>query len=191
MRSAPEGQVPAEGETLARRITSRSGPDYKVNYTTGCWEWQKSLNKAGYPCGYPKPHREYFRLANPGVNIAGLDVHHKCGNTACVNPDHLEPVHRRKHLADHKRAVSKLTAADVLAIRLSHKTSVELAEIYGIPAGTVENLWTRNWAGVPMVKPTRYCKLCGERVPDSRTRKAIFCSVEHRTEYQRQNKAAA
>lgn len=76
---------------------------YKVNETTGCWEWQAGKNrKWGYGTfrvkGYrtKKAHRfshEFFKGPIP----AGLTIDHLCRNKGCVNPDHLEAVTNREN----------------------------------------------------------------------------------------------
>jgi hypothetical protein len=64
---------------------------------TGCLNWTASRNKRG---GYGRfrvagrlavAHRVAYELAG-GYIPAGLTLDHRCRNTACVNPLHLEPV---------------------------------------------------------------------------------------------------
>ncbi len=74
---------------------------------TGCWDWQG--------CKSGRPSQEYgqFKLAGKargahrvayaifnGTVPEGLDVHHTCANTMCVNPDHLEAVLRSDNTAE-------------------------------------------------------------------------------------------
>jgi hypothetical protein len=64
---------------------------------TGCFNWTASRNKRG---GYGRfklagklevAHRVAYELS--GGNIPpGLTLDHRCRNTSCVNPLHLEPV---------------------------------------------------------------------------------------------------
>ncbi|GAP46927.1 HNH endonuclease [Streptomyces azureus] len=75
---------------------------------TGCWIWQKALDRDGYGvCGAPKresAHRASF-LAFIGPIPAGMVIDHRCHSNAptcpggtdcmhrrCINPAHLEPV---------------------------------------------------------------------------------------------------
>lgn len=58
-----------------------------------CWEWQKSCNSAGY--GQLTENKIYWlahRYAYACTNkLDAKDVvRHKCHNTKCCNPDHLE-----------------------------------------------------------------------------------------------------
>lgn len=65
---------------------------FRVNETTGCWEWQAGL-RAGYgaylhngkPC---YAHRVAYEMF-VGPLQEGDVVRHKCNNKLCVNPDHL------------------------------------------------------------------------------------------------------
>lgn len=61
---------------------------------SGCWIWLASTNQ-GYGVikvgGRYKPaHRVSFLIAGGSIP-EGLVLDHKCRNTACVNPAHLEP----------------------------------------------------------------------------------------------------
>lgn len=89
-----------KGEPL-RRLHGHSGfgytkPEYVVNETTGCWEWQRSLDRKGYGVRAvgklnKRAHRViYERLVGPIPE--GLVLDHLCEVHRCVNPEHLEPV---------------------------------------------------------------------------------------------------
>jgi hypothetical protein len=74
----------------------------KTRKTKGCWHW------IGF--AYTNPRRPYakpygrFKRPESGSNLAhriayevwvgeipeGMDIHHKCANTLCVKPDHLQ-----------------------------------------------------------------------------------------------------
>jgi hypothetical protein len=80
---------------------------------TGCWVWQgpfyktKKIKEFTYgrlpiktECGKWKTvlaHIFSYELYNGSVPV-GREVHHKCDNQLCVNPDHLEALTRRDHM---------------------------------------------------------------------------------------------
>lgn len=70
--------------------------DYTVDLDTGCWVWQRARTKAGYGQTYVNgkkvyAHREYYEGYIADIS-PGLVIDHLCGNRACCNPEHLEPV---------------------------------------------------------------------------------------------------
>lgn len=70
---------------------------------SGCWEWNRSL-KDGYPVVlFGKRWKQVHRLsieAATGKELGKQAAHHKCANTKCVNPDHLQPVTHRENTAE-------------------------------------------------------------------------------------------
>lgn len=81
----------------------------KVNVTGGCWiwlgcritDWRKVKTYGN--CRYRKQsilvHKLLYTTLR-GIVPLGLELDHTCQNTACVNPDHLEPV---SHLENMQR----------------------------------------------------------------------------------------
>lgn len=68
--------------------------DCNINQETGCWEWTRQ-SKEGYARASvgKKPlmlHRASLEM-HEGKPLGVLAAHHKCANTICVNPEHLEP----------------------------------------------------------------------------------------------------
>lgn len=76
----------------------------------GCWEWQRATSgKPGEKkyavvrTGSKKRQYLVHRLtaaARYGIRADEPVVHHKCANTICVNPDHLQPITHRENLAE-------------------------------------------------------------------------------------------
>ena len=68
-----------------------------VEYTSGCWLWSASKDRAGYgqfhyaPGRTTKAHRWLYEEVSGSVPV-GLELDHLCRNRACVRPTHLEPV---------------------------------------------------------------------------------------------------
>lgn len=77
-----------------------------VKKTDSCWNWQGATNSHGY--GRTKKlggsenyaHRVSWMLAN-GPMPEGLVIDHKCHNTACVNPEHLQAVTHKENLENY------------------------------------------------------------------------------------------
>lgn len=64
-----------------------------VDKVTGCWNWNKSCNSAGYGHftrngKYWTTHKFVFTMVK-GTIPEGNVVRHSCHNTRCCNPDHL------------------------------------------------------------------------------------------------------
>lgn len=72
--------------------------------TTGCWEWQRRLDRSGYPAARLGSRDLYVhRLAleaRLGKPLGKQPAHHMCANAKCVNPDHLQPVSHRENSAE-------------------------------------------------------------------------------------------
>lgn len=95
----------------------------------------------------------------------GLQVCHTCDNPPCVRPEHLFLGTNRENSLDcvnkgrnkppdnrgSRSGVSKLTEADVIAIRAAytpqkHGSKAKLAEHFGISIGTLSAIiWRRRW----------------------------------------------
>lgn len=66
-----------------------------INKKTGCWEWQKAINNAGYGMmrNWQAAHTTAYK-AWKGTYPPGWQIDHLCRVKHCVNPDHLEAVPR-------------------------------------------------------------------------------------------------
>ena len=88
--------------TLSPDIKKRLFSKINKSGPNGCWVWTDSLTRAGYGrfrVGKMKyfSHRLTYTLEK-GAIPAGYDIHHKCENPACTNPDHLQPASKADHL---------------------------------------------------------------------------------------------
>jgi hypothetical protein len=68
----------------------------------GCWVWQRRRFPNGYAClkldgRNQVASRVAFELRY-GPIPSGRQMHHKCGNKACCNPHHLEPLTPYEHV---------------------------------------------------------------------------------------------
>lgn len=87
-------------------------------FETPCHVWRGGTTRNGYPVragkgkrGQHQPtlaHRAAFERSG-GTIPDGTEIHHRCGNRLCVNPDHLEALpigeHRRMHIAQRRAVV--------------------------------------------------------------------------------------
>jgi hypothetical protein len=79
----------------------------KVDASGVCWEWTGWKTQHGYG-NFPPSHRsqkQTRRLAHAwaweyliGPIPDGMQLDHRCGNTSCVNPDHLEVVTQQENI---------------------------------------------------------------------------------------------
>lgn len=74
-----------------------------VVQANGCWEWQASTCRGGYPKFQTgdgrrvQAHRWLYRQVIGDIP-ADLVLHHKCRNEKCVKPGHMEPVTRHENV---------------------------------------------------------------------------------------------
>ena len=69
---------------------------------SGCWIWPKIKdNYPRYDIGNKvvAMHRAVLE-AKEGAPLGSQAAHHKCSNSRCVNPDHLQPVTHRENAAE-------------------------------------------------------------------------------------------
>jgi len=98
----------------------KPGPEIVID-PFGCWVWAKH---ADVRCGYGRmwdgekvrsAHAVYYERKY-GPVPQGQELHHLCGQRLCVNPDHLQVVTRREHMAiEGRRPFGNPKAAPVVA----------------------------------------------------------------------------
>lgn len=133
-----------------RSDCGRSRSSHTVT-ASGCW----ILPVKPLPSGYVQikrggriylAHRWYYEQ-HVGPIPAGLDLDHTCRVTRCVNPAHLEPVTTTENIR--RSSATKLTAADVRAIRASGASNSRLAALYGVHPSNVSHIRARrSWAEI-------------------------------------------
>jgi hypothetical protein len=130
-----------------------------------CWEWQAGLQQnTGYGMfGENRTGRLAHRVAfeiSIGPIPDGMFICHRCDNRKCVRPSHLFVGTNQDNMTDMKvkgRASSrpnetapgaKLTADQVVAIRLDGRSHAQVAKAYGVCRNTVRNIrGGKTWVG--------------------------------------------
>jgi hypothetical protein len=96
VKRSARGIVYPTSEQLTAAEHLRLHSSYVLNPVTGCWDWTRSKSAKGYPVvfvngRYHQAHRLMYVLTFSQVT-AESDIDHRCRNTSCVNPAHLEAV---------------------------------------------------------------------------------------------------
>lgn len=127
-------------------------PAYIVDESTGCWEWQLSKDHHGY--GRFALHgkkiraiRAYYENFNGPIPV-GMEIHHHCGNTSCVNPDHLEAVsHADNVRLGRQTRMTKQQADDIRALHQLGYSYTALAKKFGFGRTHITNIvLLKSWA---------------------------------------------
>lgn len=122
---------------------------YTVDPETGCWNWIRNPGSR-----YPKIRVDgktysvhvYMWEQASGIRLDWGQVHHKCGNTRCANPDHLIALPTVTHARVHRATV---TRSDAAAIRKSTERTSVLAARYGVAPSTICDIRSgRTWKDV-------------------------------------------
>jgi hypothetical protein len=141
---ADEAGIPAEGES----VSPLSGPagDYRIDRSSGCWIWMRTITARGYPIVGRKtngrenvPAKIYWMLAHGPLGEHEIVVR-TCGSRLCVNPDHARVTDHREYGAERMREDSPLDWDAVREIRTTlcasraglHERASELAARFGI-----------------------------------------------------------
>lgn len=124
---ALEAGIPAEGESISP-VGGRMG-DYRVDRSSGCWVWMRSVTARGYPVLGRKakgrenvPAKIYWMLAHGPLGKHEIIVR-TCGSRLCVNPAHARLTDRRDYGAECMRGSSTLDWDAVREIRSTLCTS--------------------------------------------------------------------
>lgn len=156
------------------------GVAWRADEESGCWIWLLRTLK-----GYGKVrNRQAHRVIwlQSGRLLADEDhLHHdKCRNTLCVNPEHMRPMSPSAHQRLHKRAISGFNDEEIIAIRSSTNSVVEIATAYDVSAWVIYDIRAgKNWLGAGPERPEVRCEHCGVLITSGRRHKR-YCSPAHR-----------
>lgn len=147
---------------------NKNGPIIKPHLGP-CWTWKASFTHNGYGRfkyqGKTVLAHRYSYTVLKGPIPEGLTLDHICRNTACVNPDHLEPVTMKVNVL----------RGDTITAANSVKTHCNMGhELSG------ENLFIRS-------DGRRRCRTC-ERASQKRLRATEKFRVKHAA-YERERRA--
>lgn len=108
-------------------------------FDSPCWVWQRARrSRAGYgTCRLNGKlvlaHRAMYEKHN-GPIPEGLHIDHLCRNPACVNPGHLEPVHRDENVR--RGDCAKLDYELAEQMRQTPGTHAHVAQKFGVSVST-------------------------------------------------------
>lgn len=140
----------------------------RVEAVGSCWHWTGArlpsgygrIGKGGKHGGVELTHRVAWMVSRNESRIPnGMYVMHTCDNPICCRPDHLvlgtprentqDMILKQRHSCGERHGPSKLTVADVLAIRESHLVRSKLASRYGVSETTIDKIiWRQRWRHV-------------------------------------------
>lgn len=77
--------------------------DKGADEVNDCWEWAGSRDRKGYgkarwKGGFRQAHRISWEIEHGKEPDPNMTLDHKCRNTGCVNPHHLEEVSREENV---------------------------------------------------------------------------------------------
>lgn len=121
----------------------------KVSRGNGCWSWTGATNEKGYGRfsfngAVHKAHRIAFALAKDTALPGIVMVCHRCDNPVCCNPSHLflglaldnnedaSAKGRAPKATGMRNGRAKLREQDIVHIRNSLGSNVELGALYGV-----------------------------------------------------------
>ena len=116
----------------------------EVDLSTKCWNWTGHIHKTGYGVYRSESAHRFSFEQSFGAIPDGMMALHRCDNRRCVNPAHLfigtakdnsDDMYakgRARPARGEDIASSKLTSAEVLAIREDALVAKEIASKYGI-----------------------------------------------------------
>ena len=122
----------------------------------GCWLWKKYTNKQGYGTMKFKGSMQLTHRISYSIFIEPIPetllVLHRCDNPSCINPHHLWLGTNTDNVKDKVikgRAGGKLNTTDVIYIRKSTKSSIELSQMFTCSVAQINNIKSKkSWSHI-------------------------------------------
>lgn len=129
------------------RTRKRMEDLYKVDQSTGCWEWQGIKLPKGYGRRTIRgiticAHRYFWEKYNGRKIKKGMHIDHLCKNTSCVNPEHLEEVTPIENF-HRSNAVVKLDfikAKEIRKLYFEGANKKQLAKMFNVSYGIIRDV---------------------------------------------------
>lgn len=128
-----------------------------------CWNWQGAGITPTMRVNQRTSSVRQFIFKDQGIDTGGKVATYRCGNSLCVNPDHMHlitrkalqkrtvkttrytsTVLRRSKIAEQARARSKLSLKQVEAIRQAEGTQRAIAASFGVSQSAVQDIRAGN-----------------------------------------------
>jgi hypothetical protein len=157
-----------------------------VKQPSGCWEWQAAKYAKGYGAFVIRneTRRAHRVLYVWTYGEPDADLHHRCENRSCVNPDHLEPVteqnvpprHRLSHwdFCSHGHPQPENTIIDERGWRQCRICRNDRARVRARANAETINARKRELRAL-VVREQKTCEQCGVLFTPGRS-DARFCS---------------
>lgn len=134
---------------------------YETDEATGCWNWLGYVNsRSGYGevgrGGRKYVAHRFIYESYRGPVERGKQLHHECGNRACVNPEHLRVVSASEHKRLHpnrrgpfRPKLDPLSVREIRARAAAGESQSAIARSLGISHVSVNAVvHRRTWAHV-------------------------------------------
>lgn len=165
-------RCPATNRFMAENPKDILMRNVKTNEATGCWNWTGRIFKRGTGYGQFKSvmiratpiaaHRASWIIHNGPIASSKILVRHRCDNSLCCNPDHLELGSYKQNMEDCisrgriskgcGRHNTKMTPAKVKHLRIMRAEGASLSQIasnFGFSKSTAHRIVTgQSWAHV-------------------------------------------
>jgi DNA-binding transcriptional regulator YiaG len=138
-----------------------------VNEQLGeCWETIRDRIQISFRGKSMLAHRIAYVITNGDVS-QGFIIRHKCDNSKCINPKHLEPGTQTENIKDkidrgrdthgeshHASKINDTIAREIYNARGTSKQA-ELATRFNVSIQTISNIWgKRSWKHIHKLKET-------------------------------------